>query len=483
MVGHFVLLLLIHFVSLTESVYFTQSCPQYCTCDLSANILTIKCTQYNSQFALPYAALNVSTATSIITTNNFLTNIPSDVCQFQLLRILDISVNSISNLTSISLNCLSANLETFKGSHNKIINVDVNTFSSLKLLKVIDLSFNLISFLPVNLFSGSKLPNLKYLFLNNNNLYSIDVWFFYLSSLDTLDLSHNQINKFINQINYSPFNQTGLGVANASLIDLRYNNLTSFDDSILSAYFICQNYQLAYFLVLMSAVRIDQNPLSCSCSSYNLLTDVAQLNQSLLLTRSNLFKALCTAPSQYQGLSIFNFTAASTCTSYPLNNCQVTTTTLNSVSVVNPNNPELLIGNQPYQPVTTTLADGQIAGIVIGFLMAFFLLLILLYCLCPIEILACLFGIFPSFYSWCPCKSGVVTNKKYDLFIGYNNQSSEMWIKKRLLPFIEKKRPVQNYYLQYGPNNAEEEDFNDDIKEAMSNSACILLILSDKFIM
>ncbi len=58
-----------------------------------------------------------------------------------------------------------------------------------------------------------------------------------------------------------------------------------------------------------------------------------------------------------------------------------------------------------------------------------------------------------------------------------------MWIKKRLLPFIEKKRPVQNYYLQYGPNNAEEEDFNDDIKEAMSNSACILLILSDKFIM
>ncbi len=56
-----------------------------------------------------------------------------------------------------------------------------------------------------------------------------------------------------------------------------------------------------------------------------------QFNEFLLfsgLKSSNLFKEKCTEPSQYLGQSIFNFTNPSACTSYPLNACQLNTTTI-----------------------------------------------------------------------------------------------------------------------------------------------------------
>jgi len=137
--------------------------------------------------------------------------------------------------------------------------------------------------------------------------------------------------------------------------------------------------------------------------------------------------------------------------------------------------------NEPFQTVSNGTTDAQLAGIIIGFLAILFLILILLYCICPIEILSCLFGIFPSFYSFCPCKSSVITSKKYDLFISYN-KSSELWIKTKLIPFLQNKHPIHSYYLQYGGENIDQEDFNTNIKEAMNNSACILLVLSDEFL-
>lgn len=495
------LILLIFVISRLEAVYFSDQCPVTCQCDMTALILTInQCTSPSSPITLPYsAALNLSLTESVIITNNKLTSFPSNLCQFKsTLRILDISSNSLNDtITSSTLNCLTK-LEFFNASSNLIRVIDVNAFNLTSLI-VLDLSKNLISFLPVNIFTAAKTPNLRFILLKNNFLIDIDIWFVFLPNLVRVDLSSNQISKFTNKLGYRPSLLARMNTS-AAEINLKSNQITKFDDSVLSDYFLCvSNFDLAYFLNFLSPVVLDQNPLDCSCSSFNLLKQYQFLvNASLIKTSSNLFKAVCATPSIYAGRSIFAFDDFSKACSQSifattLPNCvttttsttttsTTTTTTTNTISIQNPLNPELLIGSVTNQPVMLGLIDDQIGGIVVGFLGAAILIIILLYCLCPIEILACLFGVFPSFYSYCPCKSGVVTNKKYDLFISYN-QSSEDWIKKKFLPFLREKNPIRSYFLQYGELNVERDDFNDIIEDAMSNSGCIMLVLSDSYLM
>ena len=484
--GHF-LVTLLFLLKTAHAVYFTTQCPQYCTCDFTSNILTLTCSQTSSSFSLPSAPSvpYLSSTSSIIAKFNYLVSVPDNLCQFQSsLRILDLSSNSISSsITANTFNCL------VNVSRNSLSSIDSNAFILTSSLLVLDLSYNSITFLPASLFTGNKLQKLKYLYLNNNLLADIDVWFFYLNSIIDIDLTYNQITQFRNRINWSPTTITSNQLPNATLIDLRNNYLTRFDDSILTSYGLCTAQDLSYFFYLMNVVRMDGNPFNCSCSSYNMLMFYQTLlSSSSITSSSNLFYANCLYPSQYSGQSIFKFTSPNTCSSVstPLaNSCQITSTpasTIGTASVQNPNNPELLLGNQPYQPVSPYLGDGQIAGIAIGFTGAVLLILILLYCLCPTEILACLFGIFPVFYRVCPCKSGVVSHKYYDVFISYN-KSSENWIREKLLPFMRSKRPNDKYFLQYDPLNVNQEKFGSFTRGKMDNSAVILIVLTDKYLM
>jgi hypothetical protein len=119
---------------------------------------------------------------------------------------------------------------------------------------------------------------------------------------------------------------------------------------------------------------------------------------------------------------------------------------------------------------------------VIGFLGAIVLFLLLLYCICPIEILSVLFDCIPFFYSCCPCKSGQVRNKEYDLFISYNKAENENWVRKSLVPNIQSKYLVENFILHYNEENKKNEIFNDYVQQMMSKSSCILFVLSDSFL-
>jgi hypothetical protein len=132
--------------------------------------------------------------------------------------------------------------------------------------------------------------------------------------------------------------------------------------------------------------------------------------------------------------------------------------------------------------VQKTLTEAQISGITIGFLGVILLFIMLIYCIFPIEILATLFGMCPSFYQCCPCKSGVITSKYYDVFVSYN-KSAENWVKNQLVPFLDEKGADFKYFLHYGSNNKSSELFNQFIKEKMSESSVLLLILNDAFIL
>lgn len=495
MIGHYLIIFQI-IISIVNAAFFTNQCPNYCVCDLTTNsqttnTLTITCSQLNSNFQLPYYAPNLTTTSSIIAKFNYLQSMPSNLCQFQTtLRILDLSSNLITNnLTVNTLNCL-IKLEFLNLSRNSIVNIDQNAFVLLGNLQVLDLSHNNLAFLPATLFSGFKLKNLKYLFLNNNFLTDIDVWFFYLNSIIKIDLSYNSINQFTNRIGYTPASQTSNQLANATLVDLRYNDLTRFDDSILSSYSICKASDLAYFFYLMSPVLLDQNPFNCSCSSYNMLMFYQTLSSSSAISQtSNIFKATCFTPSLYLGKNIFSFTNSNTCTSsgnVPIvYSCQTTTTVSTSAAagtIANPNNPELLLGSTAISTTTGLVSDGQIAGVVVGFLALLALIIGIIYCMCPVEWLSCLFGLFPTCYTCCPCKSGVVTNKYYDVFISYN-KSSDDYIRQKLVPFFNTKRPNDRYFLQYDSTNINQETFGSFTRGKMDNSAVILIVLSDKYLM
>ncbi len=212
------------------------------------------------------------------------------------------------------------------------------------------------------------------------------------------------------------------------------------------------------------------------------------INENSITISENLFQARCSSPAQYQSKSIFSFKDSNECVGVSKYSPIVYQTCV--TAALNATNPDALINSPngalvtvPDPAVNKTLTPAQIAGIVIGFLGLFFLFMLLFYCLCPIEILACLFDCWPCLYNFCPCKSGAVTNKYYDVFVSYN-RSSEKWVKNQLVPFFQTERPNDRYYLQHAADNPDRHGrFGAYTREKMNNSAIILLVLSDAYIM
>jgi hypothetical protein len=122
----------------------------------------------------------------------------------------------------------------------------------------------------------------------------------------------------------------------AQIVDFRNNQITKFDDSVLALYSVCNINSFAYFLRLLQKMRIDSNPLDCSCSSYNMLsfyqTYITIPNNPQI--SNNIFLPRCATPSIYFGRSIYSFTSISTCSSsLSFNNvCPTTTTTITTVT-------------------------------------------------------------------------------------------------------------------------------------------------------
>jgi len=275
--------------------------------------------------------------------------------------------------------------------------------------------------------------------------------------------------------------------------------LSKFDDSTLRLYQICNKDDLRFFINFLYSMRIDENPIVCSCeNSFNLLNFIKELVLNNLLNLSNnIFLGICQSPAQYSGQSIFNFVGQNACSGVAFSpaNCPPPTTTTSTTTIGPTTTPITLAENQfintpefqlsdtlVEKSITASFNDGLLAGVIVGLFFVFLLFLILLYCICPIEILSILFTCCPCFYRICPCKSGAKREKEYDLFISYNTVN-EKWLTNRLIPFIKDKYLVTNYILHYNKENKNNEVFGPYIKEIMSKSSCILFILSDQFLM
>jgi Leucine-rich repeat (LRR) protein len=479
-----------------------SNCDPNCDCDLTSNVLTIQCRQnVLTNFTLPNPSLSpgLGDVIQIVIANSFLKAFPSEICQYSKVIKLDLSNNRIGrNLSRTNLNCLFSLQELYL-SNNLIENLDEQAFDFTINLRTLDLSFNQISTIPHNLFKY-KLKSLKNLYLQNNKLQQLEPWYFYLENIEVIDLKNNSIARLTNNMGWNLNSEQFFPqLRKTNLIDMRYNRLTTFDDSTLKLYNICNKVELTFFIQLLYSMRLDENPFVCSCeNSFNLLNYIKELVKENGISLSNyIFLGICQSPAEYSGQSIFNFVGPNACNgvAFSAANCPIRTTTTSTTTLGPTTTPITLAENQfinipefqladtlVEKSITASFNDGLLAGVIVGLFFVLLLFFILLYCICPIEILSILFTCCPCFYRICPCKSGAKREKEYDLFISYN-LVNEKWLNNHLIPFIKEKYLVTNYILHYNKENRNKEVFGPYIKEIMSKSSCILFILSDQFLM
>lgn len=255
-----------------------SDCPSSCTCATLSRNLTIKCSSSASQpitLPSPFTSPSLFSVSYLIASNSFLTIIPTssnNFCQYRLLY-LDMSTNLISMISATTFTCQGF-LTTLLLSNNQISYIAPNSFDSLTNLVTLDLSYNKISYLPTYLFVNTT-NNLQYLYLQNNQLTSLDPWFFYMKQIRYISLAANQITMLTNNVNFSA-GPNGVQVpafAWAVLIDLTHNQITRFDDSVLQMYSVCSQLAYTFFIQFLYNMTLTDNPLQCSCGdSFNMIS-------------------------------------------------------------------------------------------------------------------------------------------------------------------------------------------------------------------
>ena len=435
-------------------------CQNSCTCtpNIAFTTLSISCSAVGVlTLPSPFKEINLYKVTTLSVIGSGLSDIPNGICSYGNLKQLDLSLNLFSALTSSSFICL-GELVTLNLQSSQISSIDSSTFINQNKLVSLDLSYNALSTLPTFVFSnrqGTLLPSLQKLNLQFNFLRTIDPFWVFMRSILTISLNNNQINKFTNGQGFD-VQTNGLLPPSfkwATYIDLRNNLITTFDDSVLELYNICDALSFTWFVQYQYNMTIQNNPIRCVCAgSFNMITWSAALTKipglSGLDASQLIFRAQCFSGDSVG--SVISFAPISGCqassSSYHLKcpSSVVTRTTAASTATTTttsyaPPSPDPNIGansvlNVP--PVATSLYDGYIAAIILAILFVLLLIILILYYLNPIECNAFFFNCLPCFYKRCPCTRNNRHDKCYDLFISYN-MSNEKWVHCTLIPFIK----------------------------------------------
>jgi Leucine rich repeat/TIR domain/Leucine rich repeat C-terminal domain len=185
------ILLVIMSTGLLADFAVTSQCPIGCTCQLINQLdLTIDCRHMGpvkdggaKLFALIDAMLSPSTESSPfnqVTTlriiNSPLAEVPSSICHLRALRSLQLDHN---NLIRLPEDCFvhMTQLVNLTAVHNAITALQDGLFDGLSNLELIDLSYNIISWIGQRVFiNESDLPSLHTIDLSYNSLAVIDAW-------------------------------------------------------------------------------------------------------------------------------------------------------------------------------------------------------------------------------------------------------------------------------------------------------------------
>lgn len=262
-----------------------------------------------------------------------LISLPTNICSYPNLAVLDLSLNNINGLLNTSeLACLSSTLTYVDFSYNNINDIGINLFKSNPKIQIINLSYNNLTSMPtidgntfVNFPSSIVLMNFSY-----NQILNVDLWplFVRTGKLMTIDMSNNLIKTYTNNIPISveQFSET----PDPRYFYLNNNQISYLSDLVLEEYGACTTSAInpistAIFIVGISNVLLTNNPLRCDCESYNLITylndgisDFPQINNGTAL----ITKATCSLSSPNAGQQYIStsFTDLNDCVNYTLPN-------------------------------------------------------------------------------------------------------------------------------------------------------------------
>ena len=136
---------------------------------------------------------NCSSLSQLDISHNRLEEIPNAISHAKLLRVLDISFNDITFIEDEKFYGLS-NLQTLYIHHNEIYNITRNSFSNLHSLKLLDISYNQIVGVEYN--ALEVVGQLKGLNITHNLLSDINGLVLTLENLQWLNASYNQLTWF-----------------------------------------------------------------------------------------------------------------------------------------------------------------------------------------------------------------------------------------------------------------------------------------------
>jgi hypothetical protein len=510
-------MILILFLSLiierALSVTFGTNCPQNFICDydsLNKKLTLTGSTSVLGNFELPltssYPGLTTTESIVIEKSNGFR---PTNLCDYKLtLKRYDSSRNNILlDITNSTFGCLTG-LQYLNLSNNQVRSLTDNSFDTNYVLITLDLSNNLIASIPLYTFYRDKLELLNNLYLSYNRLTTIDPWFLYLKAIRTVDLSHNRIERFTNQLDWNLYNGLYYYGFSQATFDLTFNNLQEFNDETLITLRLCDSLWVNQFLQFIYKANLANNNFNCECSkSHNLLTFIeSSIASNAIDTKNNVFRTSFCLTAAYSNKSVFLFETSTKCvasvtdfnqrcnppsftTALPTSIATTTAASNNSTTTGPIGNVQLLIDATPSSTTKINLgtfynlSGYQKFGIAMGVVFLVFLTIVLVYCLCQTECNAILFECIPFFYKCCPCKRYDYANKQYDLFVSYN-RSSEKWVIETLMPFLLTNKVINTYFLHYdSKDNADRFVYSDVIADKMGSSTCHLVVLSDSYLL
>lgn len=273
-----------------------------------------------------------------------LIRLPTNLCTYPVVTILDLSSNSIDGLVDTSeLACLSSTLTHLDLSSNNISGVNLTFLKTAQVLQSINVAQNRLINMPmVDVATFVRFPStLVSINVSFNQITNVDLWPLFVKTgrgsnareryrrgilyrsisgkIITIDLSYNLIEAYTNNIPVSVRQLTENPDPRFFL--LNNNRLAHLSDYLLEYYDACDatdSLSRAYFIVGISNMLLTGNPLLCDCESYYLVTyindnlnDFPQIaNRSALLAR-----ATCAVPSG-QSYIFRDFTDLGNCPNY-----------------------------------------------------------------------------------------------------------------------------------------------------------------------
>lgn len=138
----------------------------------SSQALHIEYVRFGSNaFVLPPSDFNTSAPANLVHRHGTLRVLPSNICDFQNLKLLDLTSNQLTHINTIS--CL-RNLEILKLEYNKLVYLSNETFQNMSNLRSVSLANNQIKEMDPHAFNGDSI-NIFNFDLSGNNLTKIDV--------------------------------------------------------------------------------------------------------------------------------------------------------------------------------------------------------------------------------------------------------------------------------------------------------------------